>query len=325
MNSPNHTSRLHLLAGQTAAATLLAMALSACGGGGGTESKTADTPTTVTFADAVTDDTGATVSGAKVALATTTGTSESTSSTDGSYSITVKRAALPTSGSSTTVYLTISGSAAYQPLTVSYDPATITAGNTYKLSNGATSGSTYRLHKLTAAEFTPSGSDANLTRLGDGVASGEANQGFQITSGTFAKSTTIKLGDLAKLGVASGVAAESAYPTVTLSIDFRGMEAGTCADKVTLFQSNSPTGVTQDGFKQVFDSTTTPKLTSTGVGSLSTWTPGAISTTGLTPNATSAALWVTIESGTCTASDGSSSGYDDFEFANIRAVFNPAN
>lgn len=315
---PGRISPVHL------ATVLLTAVLSACGGGGGgVESKGTDTPTTVTFADTVKDDSsGTTVSGAKVVLATSTSISESTTGSDGNYSITVKRAALPAASSATMIYLTIAGGSEYQPLTVSYNPGRVVEGGTYKLSDGTSSG-TLRLHKLTPTEFAPSGADANLTRLGDGVATGDANTGFQVTTGPFSQVATIKLGDLSKLAVPSGSTLDSLYPTLSLSIDFRGLEASFCADKVTLYQSSSPSGATQDGFVREFNSASNPKLTDTGVGSLSTWTTStAIATAGFTLNAANAALWVKIESGSCTV-NGAPNGFDDFEFANIRAVFNP--
>ncbi|HMX10026.1 MAG TPA: hypothetical protein PKE61_03885 [Burkholderiaceae bacterium] len=302
---------------------VLTAALTACGGGEGgvVEYKASNTATTVTFADTVEDDSSsAAVSGAKVVLATSTAAGESTTGSDGKYSIVVKRAALPATYSSTTIYLTITGGSEYQPLTVSYNPANIVAGGIYTLADGTSAGS-LRLHKLAQTEFAPSGADANLTRLGDGVASGEANVGFQVTAGPFSRSATIKLGDLSKLAIPAGSTVQSRYPTMNLSIDFRGLQASICTDKVTLYQSNSPSGNTQDGFVQTFSSSSTPPLSDTGVGSLSTWTTGStIATAGLTPNAAHAALWVKIDSGACTLG-GALTGFDDFEFANIRAAF----
>lgn len=292
---------------------LAALLLAACGGGT-VEPEVPTTPVTPTtpvstsvavdVETRITDTSGADLAGATVTLVTRALEAPvvATVASDGHYSLqtTVEAAQLPTDAP---VLVTIS-KVGYATQVLELTPAELTQGSVRTTEPVV-------LDALVSTELAPA-AGVNLTRVGDNKAPADELNKYMQTRAV-GRSTTIELGRIDSLVDTQGEL--SAYPTMTLSISFRALQASDCPDdEVRLYQAAtadaSPVEI------QRFRTTGTPiKLPDSSLnGSLTLFQP-TFSTAAMKLG--QGPLWLEVKSGLCMVDE-----YDDFEFVNVHARFN---
>ncbi len=302
------------------AASLVALLLTACGGGGSESTATVAAPVTpvtpvtkplqVKITTVVTDSADASstpLEGAVITLSTSAAEVPVVATLDvvtGTYTLqtSLDPATLPTSAP---VLLTIS-KPGYETQVIEVLSSQLKAG----IPIAETPIALKPLDPVT--ELAPA-EGVTLTRVGDNKApNDEINKYMQTAAVGLSK--TIHLGSIDSLADGSGHL--SAYPTMTLSISFRALQANDCQDdEVRLYQAQAQ-GATPT-LIQRFSWNTTPQLIDANVnGSLTLFQP-TISTAGMKIG--QGPLWLEIKSGLCLPDE-----YDDFEFVNIHAKFNAA-
>lgn len=284
--------RLGRALGIAAAAGMVA----ACGGGGGTTSSVPP-PAATTITGSVADSAGAPVADATVTLATTSGPPAVAQTTPaGQYTLTVDPAKVNTG---TTLVVTVYKDG-YQTCTGTVNTTTNTVAGCNTLTLAA------------ATELYPAAADAVLVRLGDGETTGGAvNSKLQIAT-PLGLSKTIKLGWPAGLTLA-------AYANFTLNVDFRGLQANNCPDKVTVLQGATLAAANANPVR-VFSAADNTLADSNSDGTFSSYAL-AVPTTLL--NASAGDLFVKIESGDCGVFGAPGDREDDFEFVGLNGKFLP--
>lgn len=290
---PHHRpQRPHHVAGLAAAACLLA----ACGGGGGGTGSPAASPgpapVSITVSGSVSNSSGAPVMDAIVSLGTTNGTPVVTQTDmNGSYALPVD---ISTVNTGTTVVVTVAKEG-YKSCT-----------GTVNSANGAVTGCD-TLPLALPDELHPAPADAVLTRLGDGeVTGGATNSALQIAPPS-GLSKTIGM-------VWSSGLDPAAYQTFTVNVNIRGMQAFSCADKITVLQGASAGSATEI---QVFSAATGTLADSDALGAFS---PYALQLPASALSASGGNVYVKLEAGLCV--DGTPADpADDFEFVGLYGKF----
>lgn len=290
---------------------LTALLLAACGGGAvdtGTDTPTppaADTSLAVDVETRITDSSGTDLAGATVTLVTRALAAPvvATVASDGHYSLqtTVEASQLPTDAP---VLVTISKTG-YATQVLELTPTELTQGSVRTTAPVV-------LAALATTELAPA-AGVNLTRVGDNKAPADELNKYMQTRAV-GRSTTIELGRIDSLVDAGGEL--GTYPTMTLSISFRALQASDCPDdEVRLYQAATADASATE--IQRFRTSGTPiKLPDSSLdGSLTLFQP-TFSTAAL--KLSQGPLWLEVKSGLCMVDE-----YDDFEFVNVHARFNP--
>jgi hypothetical protein len=280
---PQHIARTPALL----ATALVIGSLTACGGGGGasTDAAAADTTFTGTLTAASNSQpiAGASIS---VALKTSATPLTATSTSDGHFSLAVPTSALNTA-SSAVVTITANG----------YAPCSIEVSNLQASGGARALTACSQLSAVVNGSYAPL-QGAVLTRLGNN-ASGTNDTLGQLSTVAAATSATINLGTINST-TAGG------YANFVVNLKMRGLESPTCADTITLYQTEN-----------------TPLLTAQYPNLVRSDASGAFSPYSLTlPVSALAAtgdLYIKVESGACGSAPADQS--DDFEFYGITGQF----
>lgn len=273
-----------------AAACLLA----ACGGAG-VSAPAGTTPIHggyITIVGTVNNASGAPVSNATITLGTTSGPPATTQSDmNGNYSLPVDTSTVNTG---TTVVVTVA-SEGYQ-----------TCVGTVNTATGMVTGCEV-LPAVALGELYPAVADAVLVRLGDGeVTGGAANSKLQIAA-PFGLSKTIPLAWPANFD-------NTSFQTFTLRVSIRGMQANSCANKVTVLQGATAGTATE---LRVFSAATNTLSDSDALGELSSY---ALPLAASAFSATGGNVYVKMEAGAC--ADGTPADpSDDYEFVGLYGKF----
>lgn len=266
----------------TAAACLLA----ACGGGGSSGAVSTAVPA-ITITGNVTTAGGAPVPDALISV----GTAPSTSDINGNYTVTFDTTAVNTS---TTVVATVSKDG-YQTCTGTVNVA---AGTLAGCNN---------LTPASADELYPAAAEAVLVRLGDGeVTGGTTNSKLQLTR-ALGLTKTIALAWPTNFTLAN-------FQTFTVNVRMRGLQASTCANKITVLQ-----GATADTAAAVQDFSAAAG-TLADSDSLGEFSPYALQLPVTSLNASGGNLYVRLESGICSIGTPADPA-DDYEFVGLHGKF----
>lgn len=290
-SSPRSAAPRARVASIVAAAALSHLA--ACGGGG-TSSPGANPPVVsmTTLTGTVGNASGAPVVGATVSVSTTAGPPATTQTdTTGNFALPV-----PTSTLNTGTVVVV---------TVAKDGHKACTG-TVNLSNSTVVGCNI-LPLAGLDEMHPAPADAVLVRLGDGeISGGAANSKLQIP---------------APLGIGKTIALRwpanidlTAFQTLTVNVNVRGMQAVDCANKVTVLQGATAQTATSLG---VFSATNGTLFDSDSQGAFTSY---ALPLPSNLLSATGGPVYVKLESGTCTLGTPADPS-DDFEFVGLYAKF----
>jgi hypothetical protein len=297
-------------------ATVVAGLLVACGGNGGslgtsTTTTTTAAPTTVTLQSTVTDGSTNPVSGATITVATQSATETASTSAQGQFSLTLSLSTLPPATSGTDV-LVVVNKPGFQTQVVTLTQTQLRRGGTQTLDQIA-----LQLQPLPPTKLAPA-AGAVLTRLGDGVLSGHtaSNQFLQGAVVPGQTTYTIDMGGFTALADPLDGTVSAAYPTMTLTGRFRGLQTDLCPSEIEVYQLSGSTRTTL----ATFGPATTPALPPSATdGTLSLITLDGISTSGL--NVANGDLWVQLRAGDCDPSP-TATDYDDFEFLDLTITFN---
>lgn len=282
--------------------TLGALFLAACGGSVSTEAPPVQ-PTTVTLSTEVLNSAGtAAVSDATVVVATSSG-STTLALNNGRYSASIN---VNQFAANVPVVITIS-KPGFLTETVQIPAADIVAGRTVNVSTPVT------LDVVPVTTLIPADGVA-LTRLGNGETTDVGLQSGQV----FGTRKALQLGTFGSLDLTQ-------YRSLTLSINFRGLDVNRlgCADKVAVYQTTNTDGTrTAAADLATFTSTSTPALTDSPDSNETAVTLLAMPVSGLV--AANGPLYVEISAGACKRADGTQiDAFDDFEFFDVRAIFDP--